>query len=172
MKLLALIQAFLRARIIFGVPTGQVADAVGANGLIGLMQNVNNYSEALSSVGTSGTTITLIAQGAVVGTGTGGNLLSGFVQLNAGATGALTVNLPATSAIIAALGNSVPLDGSYSEPVHIANNSGQTATLVAGDSNTTLLGSGVVAVGSVRKMLLRVLNSSNISITNVGIWTF
>jgi hypothetical protein len=164
--------SFLRPQIIFPIPAGQVADAAGANGLIGLMQNVNNYSESLSSVGTSGTTISLIAQSAIVGTGAAGNLLAGFVMLNAGATGALTVTLPSTSSMIAALGNTVPLDGSYSEPVHIMNNSGQTATLAAGDANTTMLGSAVVAVGSVRKLLLRVLNSSNLSITNVGTWTF
>jgi hypothetical protein len=52
------------------------------------------------------------------------------------------------------------------------NNSGQTATITAGDSNQSLLGSMAVAVGSVRKFMLRVLNSSNISITNVGTWTF
>jgi hypothetical protein len=42
-KLLSRISAFLRAQIIFPGPAGQVADATGANGLIGLMQNMNNY---------------------------------------------------------------------------------------------------------------------------------
>lgn len=164
--------AFLRARIIFGIPAGQQGvDPTGANGLIGLMSNVNNYSENLSSVASSGTSMTLIALSANV-PNQAGNVLSGFVMLNPGATGALNVNLPSTAAMIAALGASIPQDGTYSEPIHVMNNSGQTATLVAADSMTSLLGSAVIAVGNVRKMMLRVLNSSNISITNVGTWTF
>ncbi len=172
MKLLSLILAFLRARILFPVPAGQVSDPTGANGLIGLMQNANNYATSLSSIATSGTSVTLIAQSAGIGTPPAGNLLSGFVMLNGSASGALTVNLPATSAMIAALGNATPLDGSYSEVLHVGNGSSQTATLTAGDANTTLLGSAAIAAGSVRKLLMRVLNSSNISITNVGTWTF
>lgn len=172
-KLLSLISRFLRPLIIFSIPSGQQGvDPTGANGMIGVMNNVNNYAESLSSFASAGTSITLIAAGQQIGSGTAGNILAGFVMLNAGATGALTVNLPVTSAMISALGASTPLDGSYSEPIHVMNNSGQTATLVAGDSNTTILGSAAVAVGSVRKLMLRVLNSSNISITNVGTWTF
>jgi hypothetical protein len=163
---------FLRAAVIFQIPAGQQnVDDTGANGLIGLMANVNNYSETLSSVATSGTTITLIASSANAAPSSG-NAIAGFLQLNAGATGALTVNLPSTNSILAALGPSVPQDGTYQEPIHVMNNSGQTATITAGDANQSLLGSMAVAVGSVRKFMLRVLNSSNISVTNVGTWTF
>lgn len=171
--LAAVLAAFCRPGIVFGIPTGQQnVDPVGGNGLIGLMNNVNNYAESLSSITTSGTTITLIAAAAAIGNPPSGNILQGFTVLNAGATGALTVNLPVTSQIIAALGNAIALDGSYQEPVHIMNNSGQTATLTAGDANTTMFGSAAVAVGSVRKFILRVLNSSNVTFTNVGLWTF
>lgn len=162
--------ALVRAAIIFQVPAGQQnVDPVGGDGLPGLMQNLNNYSQQLSSTPTSGSAVTLIALSSQAANAAG-NVLSGFVQLNAGATGALTVNLPATSAMIAALGAATPLDGSYSEPLHVVNNSGQTATITAGDSNTTLMGSASITTGTVRKFMMRVLNSSNLSITNCGTW--
>jgi hypothetical protein len=164
----ALIGAIFRPAIIFPIPTGMTPDQAGALGLLGLMQNVNNYSESLSSVASTGNVVNLIAASAQVA----GNFLSGFVMINAGATAGVTVNLPSTQNLIANLGNTIPLDGSYSEPVHIVNNSGQTATLTAADANTTILGSAAVVTGNVRKFMLRVLNSSNVSITNVGTWTF
>lgn len=172
MRLLKSFLRLLRPAVVFAIPPGQQGvDPTGANGLIGLMHNVNAVTPTLSSVASSGTSITLIAQSADVAP-SAGNALAGFVLLNPGATGALTVNMPSTSSIMGVLGPSVPTDGSYSEVMHIANNSGQTATLAAGDSNQALLGSMAVAVGSVRKFMLRVLNSSNLSITNIGTWTF
>lgn len=172
-KILSLLAGFFRPFIIFSIPSGQQgADQTGANGLIAVMNGINNYAESLSSVASAGTSVTLIAAGQQTGSGTAGNVLAGFVMLNAGATGAVTVNLPATSLMIAALGASTPLDGSYSEAIHLVNNSGQTATLTAGDANTSILGSAAVTTGTVRKFMLRVLNSSNLSITNLGTWGF
>jgi hypothetical protein len=172
-KITALLAAFFRQLIIAPIPQGQQGvDPTGNNGLTGLWSNVNNYAESLSSVATSGTAITLIAMGQTTGSGVAGNILAGFCVLNAGATGTLTATLPTTSSIISALGPSIPLDGSYSEPIHIMNNSGQTMSLAAGDSNTTIIGSTSTVTGNVRKLMLRVLNSSNISISNVGTWTF
>ena len=162
-----LLEAFLRFSAIFNPPAGMVPDAFAAYGLFGLMQNVNNYAESLSSISTFGTSVTLIAASAVAS----GNAVQGFVQLNAGASGALTVNFPTTAAIMAALGNSVAFDGSYSESLHIVNNSGQTATLTAGDAGQTFLGSATLVTGTVRKLMLRVLNSSTLTFTNVGTWT-
>jgi hypothetical protein len=165
------LREFFRPQAIFNIPPGIAPDSVGAWGIFGLAQNANNYAEQMSSVASAGTAITLIASGASQNANTAGNILSGFVSVNAGATGALTVTFPATSAMIAALGNTIAQDGSYSEPFHVINNSGQTITLAAGDSNATILGSATVAVGNVRKLLLRVLNSSNMTFTNVGTWT-
>ncbi len=166
------LKAFLRPSVVFSIPAGQQGiDGTGANGLIGLMHNVNAVIPTLSSVATSGSSITLIAQSGDVSP-SAGNAIGGFVQLNAGATGALTVNMPSSAAIMGALGPSVPQDGSYAEVMHIVNNSGQTATLTAGDSNQAMLGSMAVTTGTVRKFVLRVLNSSNLSITNVGTWGF
>lgn len=165
------LKEFFRPKSIFPVPAGIAADSVGMWGLFGLINNVNNYAESLSSIVTSGTAVTLIASSG--GTqGLPGNILAGFTRLDAGASGALTATLPVTSAIIAGLGATVPQDGSYSEPIHIMNNSGQTVSLAAGDANTTILGSTSTVTGNTRKLLLRVLNSSNVSITNVGTFTF
>jgi hypothetical protein len=173
---LSLILAFLCPSIIAPIPAGQQnVDATGNNGVTGLWSNINNYAESLSSLATSGTTATLIASGqnAIQSPAPpSGNILAGFTMLNAGFTGTGTVTLPSTAAIIAALGPSVPLDGSYSEPVHIMNNTGQTLSLAAGDSNTQILGSTSTVTGNVRKLLLRVLNSANVTFTNVGTWTF
>lgn len=170
MKKLIRLLAFLRPQAIFPIPQGIVPDNVGMWGLFGLMGNVNNYAESLSSVVTSGTAITLVATGGNMAS-LPGNVLSGFTRLDAGASGALTATMPATAAILSALGATIPQDGSYTEPVYIANNSGQTVTLAAGDANTTMIGSAVIAVGGIRKLLLRVLNSSNVSFTNAGFLT-
>ena len=133
LALLAGLLAFLRLPVVFAIPAGQQGiDSAGSNGLIGLMHNINAAMPTLSSVASAGTSITLIAQSADVAP-SAGNALSGFVQINAGATGALTVNMPTTPAIMGVMGPSIPIDGSYSELMHIVNNSGQTATLTAGD---------------------------------------
>ncbi len=163
---------FLRLPVVFAIPAGQQGiDATGANGLIGLMHGVNQVTPTLSSVASSGTSMTLIAQSGDVSP-SAGNAIAGFLMLNAGATGSLTLNMPSTSSIMSALGASIPQDGSYSEAMHIANNSGVTATLTAGDANQATLGSMSITTGTVRKFILRVLNSSNLSITNYGTWGF
>ena len=50
---------FFRPQAIFNIPPGIAPDAVGAWGIFGLMQNLNNYAENLSSLTTSGTPATL-----------------------------------------------------------------------------------------------------------------
>lgn len=151
--------AFIFPAVIFPVPAGIVSDGVGAYGLFGLMANVNAYAESLASVATAGTNITLIPA----------QTLAGYLFLNSGASGPFTITLPPTGAIMAALPNSIPLDGSYSESLTFVNNlTGQPATIVAGDGGTTIVGTAVIGSNVARSYLLRVLNSSTLSLTNIG----
>jgi hypothetical protein len=154
--------SFLRLNVIFPIPGGIVADKVGMWGLMGLMSQVNNYAESLTASISTATAPTL----------TTAQLLAGFTQLGTGAGGGYNVTLPSTSSIIAALGPACPTDGSFSMPVHIMNNnSGQTATLVAGDGSTTITGTGTIATNITRKYILNVASATTITLTNVGTLT-
>lgn len=160
-RLFALIASFLRLRVIFPVPAGLAPDKVGMWGLIGLMANLNNYAENISAAISTTVAPTL----------TPAQLLAGFTQLSTGAGGGYNVTLPSTAAIIAALGPSIPTDGTYFQAVHIFNNnSGQTATLVAGDASTTITGNNTGATNTVRKLMLNVTSPTTITLTNVGTW--
>ena len=152
------LKEFFRPQIVFPIPKGMTPDNTGALGLLGLMQNVNASGPGLGSVATAGTAITLIPS----------QFLSGVVQLNSGNAGSFTVTLPATGAIISALGPTTPLDGTYQEEVHFLNNSGALATLVAADGGTTILGVGTVASNVMRSYMMQILGSSTLSLTNLG----
>lgn len=149
---------FLRPQAIFPIPKGIVPDASAMYGMFGLMANVNAYAEQLSSVATTGQNTVLIPA----------QLLSGVIQLNAGQTGAFNVTLPGTGAIIAALGPTIPLDGSYSERWTFVNNSGAVANLTAGDGGTAIIGATVIGSSFARTYIAQILGSASISVTNVG----
>lgn len=155
---------FLRRRVIFPIPGGITPDKSGAYGLFSLMNNVNNYAEALPpnfGIATSGTNITLTA--AQIG--------YGITRLTAGASGGFTITLPSTASILSLIGagNSVPTDGSYAEPISIMNDAiGQTGTLTAGDASTTLVGTMTVATNTRRLFLMTVTGPSTIQINNIG----
>jgi len=145
---------------IWKFPPGLTADMTALFGLFGLASNVNNYAEATTAVTTAGTSTTLTAA----------QVLAGMTILNSGASGAFTINLPSTASMIAALGT-IPLDGTYSEPIHFLNNSvGQTGTITAGDSGTTLTGTMTCATATTRKLLLNVTSPTTITIQNCGSW--
>lgn len=70
-------------------------------------------------------------------------LLAGVIT-RTGPSGGFTDTLPATSAILAALGNPTPFIVKY------INASGQTATISAGDANTTVaFGSGMLGATTI-----------------------
>jgi hypothetical protein len=144
---------------IFNVPAGIVPDKSAAFGLFGLMANVNNYAEALTTLATSGTNINLTAA----------QFLNGIVRLTSGASGGFTITLPSTTLLIAALGPTIATDGSYAEPVSVMNdNIGQTGTLTAGDSSTTLTGTMTIATNTRRTFLLTVTAAGALTINNLG----
>lgn len=141
------------------LPPGIQPDMTANWGFHALANNVNNYSEALSTVATSGTSVTLTAA----------NIQAGIVNLTSGASGGFTINLPSTTAIISALGNTVATDGSYSEPISFMNNAvGQTGTVTAGDASTTVTGTATVATNTIRKYLMTVTSPTTITLQNVG----
>jgi hypothetical protein len=141
------------------IPAGLVPDSSANWGLHALQSNVNNYSETKQNVTTAGTNSTLTATQA----------LCGALFLNTGASGGFTITFPSTAAIIAALGPTIPVDGSYSEPLWITNNGvGQTGTVTAGDASTTLTGTMTIATNTTRKFLLTVTAPTTITIQNQG----
>lgn len=152
------LKEFFRPQAIFPIPKGIVPDAFAQYGLLGFMQNANAYAESLSSVATTGLNTVLIPA----------QLLSGVVQLNAGQTGAFNLTLPGTGAIIAALGPTIPLDGSYSERWTFVNNSGAVANLTPGDGGTTISGATVIGSSFARSYIMQVLGSASITVTNLG----
>lgn len=158
--MLARLLASLFPGVIAPLPPGVVADKSADNGLFALMQNVNNYSEAITAITTAGTNITLTAA----------QLLIGVTKLNVGASGGFTITLPSTVQILAALGPTIPIDGTYAEPISILNNNvGQTGTVTVGDASTTLTGTMTVATNTRRVFMLTVLaGGTTIAIENIG----
>ena len=158
-KLIDRICRFLRLDVVMAVPAGMVADAQAEYGLIGLMSNVNAVSVTEANVTTAGTNSTL----------TGAQAIAGALILAAGASGGFTLTLPATSAIISALGATVPVDGTFSKILRVKNdNVGQTATVTVGDASTTLVGTMTIATDTTRTFLLTVTNGTAVVIENLG----
>ena len=143
---------------IFNPIAGITPDKSADFGFFGLLNNVNNYSEALSAPIAAGGGVTITAAQATVG-------ITNFTS----ASGGFNVTLPSTVALIASLGSTVAFDGSYAEPISMMNNgTGQTGTLVAGDSSTTLTGTMTFANNTRRLLLLTVTSPTTITIQNVG----
>lgn len=162
-RLLKRLLTFLRAGIICPIPAGIVPENSGVFGLFRLMNNVNAYSLALTPPINAGAGFTI----------TTAQFLQGILNITA-ASGGNNATLPTTAQLLSAIGNTIPLDGSWAEPFHVMNNgSGQTTTLVAGDANTTITGTATVATNTYREFLVTV-NAANaagvitITIQNLG----
>jgi hypothetical protein len=141
------------------IPAGVTADPAALFGLLALMSNVNAYAEGLSTIVTAGTNSTL----------TTAQLLSKNIVLTSGASGGFTITLPATSAIISALGPTIPTDGTFYFPLYISNQGvGQTGTLTAGDSSTTVSATEATLATNVSgKWMVQVATATTLVITRV-----
>lgn len=158
-KILSTLSEFFTTPIIQPLPPGITGDKSAMFGLFGLWSNLNNYAENIVGITTAGTNTTL----------TSTQLLIGVTQLNTGASGGFTITLPSTANIIATLGPTIPIDGTYAEPISIMNNNvGQTGTVTAGDASTTLNGTMTIATNTRRLFLLTVLSATTIKIDNLG----
>lgn len=150
------LSAFFRPAIILALPAGLVADK--SDLLSSLVNNANAYANQMASYVTAGTNVNIVA----------GDVVDGVVQLNSGASGGFTITLPTTAQILGALGPTVPQDGSFTKIVRFVNNSvGQTGTLTAGDTPTSVVGTATIATATCRDFAMRVLASS-ITFTNIG----
>jgi hypothetical protein len=141
------------------LPPGEVADKSALFGLTALMSNMNALAEGLSTIVTAGTNTLL----------TTAQLLSKNIVLTSGASGGFTITLPATSAIISALGPTIPTDGTFYFPLYISNQGvGQTGTLTAGDSSTTVSATeNTIATNVSGKWMVQVATATTLTITRV-----
>jgi len=143
---------FLRLGVISAQIGGIVPDKSALFGMFAAVNNINNYSEALTAPINAGSGFTI----------TTAQFAQAIINITA-ASGGFNATLPTTVQLLASLGNTIPLDGSYSEPFSILNNgSGQTATLVAGDANTTVTGNATVA-NNTRRLFQVTVNAPNAS---------
>jgi hypothetical protein len=145
--------------VLFPLPPGMTADRAAAFGLFGLMSNANAASENLLPITTAGTNSNL----------TGAQVANGAILLAAGASGGFTITLPSTATIIAALGPTIPVDGTFSMRFSIINNGvGQTGTLTAGDASTTINGTATVATNTCREFFMTVNSATTVTFQNKG----
>ena len=141
------------------LPAGMTSDKSAVFGLIALMANANAYSQTLSTITTAGTNSTL----------TTAQALSGVVRFTSGASGGWTATLPTTKALIAALGPTIPTDGTFAKRISFLNdNVGQTGTLTAGDASTTITGTATFLTDTRRDYIMTVTSSSTITFQNLG----
>ena len=138
---------------------GLVPDPSSNYGGNAAISNANNYTEERTSITTNGTSTTLTAT----------QVLGGAIILAAGASGGFTINLPSTASIIAAMGPTVLIDGTFSMWLRIKNDGvGQTGTLTVGDASTTLNGTATIATNTTRSFLLTVTGATTMTIDNFG----
>jgi hypothetical protein len=150
---------FLRTGILFPFAGGLVADEAAEWGLLGAWSNANAYCGGLLSFATAGTAYVV----------TTAQMLLRVIRLTSGASGGFTITLPATVALIGALGPTIQTDGTYGKPFSILNDGiGQTGTLTAGDASTTLTGTMTIATNTRRDFFLTVTGVSTVTIQNVG----
>lgn len=152
------IAPFFRPAVIFPIPLGITPDSQAMGGLFGLMQNVNKSAQTMNSTSSAGTAITLTAA----------QMNCGLLQINTGASAGFTITTPTASGIIADFGPTIPLDGTFQKNIDIVNNNvGQTGTLTGG-SGVTIVGTATIATNTKRSFQMNVLNSTAVSITNIG----
>jgi len=135
------------------------SDTSALYGYFAVKQNLNAYIEGLAVIATAGTNTTLTAA----------QLLSKNIVLTTGASGGFTLTLPATSAIFSAMGQTIPGDGSFYFPLYICNQGvGQTMTLTAGDSSTTVSSTeNTLATNISGKWMVQVATPTTLVITRV-----
>jgi hypothetical protein len=150
---------FLRCAVIQAMPAGVTPDKAADFSYFALLANINAYAEGLATIVTAGTNTLL----------TTAQLLAKNIVLTSGASGAFTITLPATSAIISALGATIPTDGTFYFPLYISNQGvGQTGTLTAGDSSTTVSATeNSLATNVSGKWMVQVATATTLVVTRV-----
>lgn len=158
--MIAMLMRWFSLAVIQSDPNALHPDNSTLFGYFGVRANLNAYaSRAIEAITTAGTAAVLSAAQA----------FASVVRLDSGASGDFTLTLPATTAIFAALPPTVPLDGTFSKIVAIANNNTtHTATLTAGDASTTITGTATIATNFIREYLMTITGPSTITYENLG----
>jgi hypothetical protein len=138
-----------------------IAD-IGSNfGLQALQNNAN-----AASFGAVSQLATTTANAVVV---TPAMLLTGVINMTAGANGGFTITLPTTAQILSVLGPTIAYDGTFGKLLEFINVAiGQTGTVTAGDASTTVTGTATIATNTVREMLLNINAGGLVVVTNLG----
>lgn len=141
------------------VPAGIVPDNAGMWGLWGAVQNLEQVDAiGFNSVASSATTVTATAAG----------VSGGILNRTGSPAGGVTETTPTAAQIIAALPNTIPLDGTYQFKFRYINNSlGQTVTWTGG-SGVTVTGTATIATNAWREFLLTVDSPTAVTFTNLG----
>lgn len=159
MKALRSFLNFLRLALLQAFPRGMVADKSADFGLLGAWSNANSYCGGLTSIVTAGTDSTLTAA----------QVIQRVLRFTSGAGGGFTITLPSTKAIIAAMGPTIPTDGTYGQALSLLNDAvAQTGTLTAGDASTTINGTATVLTDTRRDFFITVTAADTITIQNLG----
>lgn len=154
-----LARQFLRLGTVWNIPRGIVPDNTALFGLMAGMNNVNAYCGHLEVIASAGTNSNITAA----------QCRRRVLRLTSGASGGFTITLPSTSAILTALGPTIPTDGTYGQIFSILNDGiGQTGTLTAGDASTTITGTATIATNTRRDYFLMVTAATTITYFNIG----
>jgi hypothetical protein len=142
------------------VPPGIVPDNAGMWGLWGAVQNL----EQVDAIGFN--TVASATSTAVTATAAG---VAGGILNRTGSPGSgVTETTPTAAQIIAALPNTIPLDGTYQFKFRYINNAmGQTVTWTAG-SGVTVTGTATIATSAWREFMLTVDSATAVTFTNIG----
>lgn len=152
-------RTFLRPGVLAPLPAGIVADRAADFGLIALLSNANTYCGHLENIVTAGTNSTLTAA----------QCRRRVLRLTSGASGDFTITLPATLAIIAAMGPTVVTDGTFGFWFSILNDATtHTGTLTAGDASTTITGTATIATDVRRDYFVMVTAPTTLTYYNIG----
>lgn len=141
-------------------PAGLVADNFGPPwGLLGFVQNVEQcLSLGFASTASSSQTVTASAA----------DVATGIMNRTGSPGGAVVETTPTAAQIIAALPNTIPLDGTFQYRLRYINNGmGQTVTWTAG-SGVTVTGTATIATNAWREFLVCVESPTVVSFTNLG----
>ncbi len=150
---------FLRLPVLMPFPPGMVADKSAHFSLEGLHSNANAYCGGLTSIATAGTATVLTAA----------QSLQRVLRFTTGASGGFSITFPSTKAIIAAMGPTIPTDGSYGQPFSILNDGvAQTGTLTVGDASMTLTGTATILTDTRRDFFITVTSATTITVQNLG----
>lgn len=126
---------------------------------------LNNLIAAVNAITPNPASITVSGNTTL----TNAQFSSGILLLGGSPGAGFNLTLPVTTDITRELSGFLPMDNTYHTFVEFVNQTGQQATLVAGDVDTTLVGSMTVPTGQVGRFLVSFTSGIAISIRRQGL---